>query len=75
MRFVSSSPLLFLVQDALAGPLTGERDRAAADLAKQRRFQQALWTVYASPLNAPKERCGDTVIWKPSEKTPLTALA
>jgi thioredoxin reductase len=54
---------------ALAGPLIGERDRAAAELAKQRRFQQALWTVYASPLNAPKERCGDTVICRCEEVT------
>jgi D-hydroxyproline dehydrogenase subunit alpha len=51
----------------VAGPLTGERDRAAAELAKQRRFQQALWTVYASALNAPKERCGDTVICRCEE--------
>ncbi|SAL52645.1 BFD/(2Fe-2S)-binding domain-containing protein [Caballeronia udeis] len=54
---------------ALAGPLAGERDRAVADLARQRRFQQALWTVYASPLNAPKERCGDTVICRCEEVT------
>ncbi|WP_213766878.1 FAD-dependent oxidoreductase [Caballeronia sp. dw_19] len=53
----------------LGGSLTGERDRAAAELAKQRRFQQALWAVYASPLNAPKERCGDTVICRCEEVT------
>lgn len=58
-----------LLGHALAGPLIGERDRAAAELAKQRRFQQALWTVYASPLNAPKERCGDTVICRCEEVT------
>jgi thioredoxin reductase len=54
---------------ALAGPLTRERTRATAGLAKQRRFQEALWTVYASPLNAPKERCGDTVICRCEEVT------
>jgi thioredoxin reductase len=54
---------------ALGGSLIGEHDHAAAELAKQRRFQQALWTVYASPLKAPKERCGNTVICRCEEVT------
>ncbi|MDB5785034.1 FAD-dependent oxidoreductase [Caballeronia mineralivorans] len=54
---------------ALAHPLGGERDRAAGELDKQRRFQQALWTIYASPLSAPKERCGDAVICRCEEVT------
>lgn len=54
---------------ALGDSMTRERDRASTELVRQRRFQQALWTVYASPLNAPKRRCGDTVICRCEEVT------
>lgn len=53
----------------LDASLTAERDRAIVELARQRRFQQALWTVYASALTAPKERCGDTIICRCEEVT------
>lgn len=52
-----------------ATALMSEMARAVKQLGKQRRFQQALWTVYASALNAPRERCGDTVICRCEEVT------
>ena len=54
---------------APADSLLRERARAVDELARQRRFQQALWNVYASPLNAPKVRCGDTVVCRCEEVT------
>ncbi|EIF35380.1 thioredoxin reductase [Burkholderia sp. Ch1-1] len=54
---------------APAETLMHERARAVNELARQRRFQHALWNVYASPLTAPRERCGDTVICRCEEVT------
>ncbi|WP_144111294.1 FAD-dependent oxidoreductase [Paraburkholderia sp. BCC1886] len=47
--------------------LLEERTAAVKELGKQRRFQRALWNIYASPLNAPRERCGDTLICRCEE--------
>ncbi|TDV15671.1 FAD-dependent oxidoreductase [Paraburkholderia caballeronis] len=43
------------------------RARAARELATQRRFQRALWTLYAGAQPRPAQACGDTLICRCEE--------
>jgi thioredoxin reductase len=54
---------------ALSSEIEVERAQAVGELDRQRRFQQALWTLYASEQKDPAKRCGDTLICRCEEVT------
>jgi NADPH-dependent 2,4-dienoyl-CoA reductase/sulfur reductase-like enzyme len=54
---------------ALSADLSTQRNRALADRARHRRFQQALWSLYAAPPHSAQLLTPETVICRCEEVT------